>query len=585
MSRLKSLLKKAEGLLEDQWESFAALDRWIQSERSVPDTVKEEWRRIYQLQEFFQREHFQKLLEEASSWDDARHEAAGTQFVRDILSFLAKQSPVPHSFVQYLTATLRADRGMLLSCSEESSQARVLAAANAGDSNLTMEEYQLSRTVFRDILRSGRSVLIKNALEDKAYADQTSILHSGVHSILAGPIRAQDKTVGILYLDSQRLERVFSETDRECLDQVLPIVKLLFFSCAGASESTPGRGEVFLDDHRALRGLVGRSAEFADSIALLKRVAPTPAPVLLMGESGTGKELFARAIHALSSRKNGPFVPINCAAIPETLIESELFGHEKGAFTGADTMRVGKIERASRGTLFLDEIGEMKFELQAKLLRFLQSGEVERVGGAQPIHVETRVIAATNRDLGSRVAEGSFRQDLYFRLNVFRIALPPLRQRKDDLRPLADHFFQKYAAVLDLRNLEIRPEVYNAFEEYSFPGNIRELENIVYRALLLSGGGRVTLDCLPDELLPGTLRNLEKNPLLHLLKTIPADYDELSDRKEQMKQIVRREIAHLERRFAEALVSRAGGSITKAAEMAGIDRGQFHRLLKPGEPD
>jgi transcriptional regulator with GAF, ATPase, and Fis domain len=343
------------------------------------------------------------------------------------------------------------------------------------------------------------------------------------------------------------------------------------------------KGELFLDEERAMHGLIGRDPEYLAALTLLKKVAPTPASVLLIGESGTGKELFARAIHALSTRKNGPFVPINCAAIPETLLESELFGHEKGAFTGADSLRIGKLERAGRGTLFLDEIGEMKTELQAKLLRFLQSGEIERVGGSLQLHLDVRVIAATHQDLARKVENGSFRQDLYFRLNVFQITLPPLRKRKSDIQPLAAYFYRKYAALLDLRKVEIDAQVHGALENYEYPGNVRELENIVYRSLLLSEDGDVNLGCLPEGLRAGTVRDLQKNPFWHLIRDAPPDYEELCRRKEQMKEICRREIAYVERRFAEGLVTAAKGNVSKAAQMAGIDRGQFHRLLKSND--
>lgn len=204
MSRLKTLLEKAEQFLDGQWESFSVLDRWIRSEQSIPADIREEWKRIHELQEFFRREHFQKLVEEISSWEVARDEIRALRFVREIFELLEKENPSPRVLLKYLTRSLRADRGMLLSCSEESSQARVLATANVREPNLTLEEFQISRTVFREILRSGQGVLIKSPLEDSAYAGQTSILHGRIQSILAGAVRSQNKVIGILYLDSLR---------------------------------------------------------------------------------------------------------------------------------------------------------------------------------------------------------------------------------------------------------------------------------------------------------------------------------------------------------------------------------------------
>jgi Nif-specific regulatory protein len=583
MTRLASLLAKAEQLLKEQWESFSAIDQWIKKQRALPDEIREEWRRIHQLQDFLRRECIEKLVEEANPWEESRESLRILRFVRETLKFLEGDIPSLQGFLDYLARTLGADRGIVIACSEQSTQVRVLAAANCTESNLTLEEFAVSRTIFREVLRSGQGVLVKNAVQEPAYAGQTSIRDARSQSILAVPLLAHKRVIAILYLDRWRSDRSFSEADRLCLEQIVSLMKSLFFSHAVETLGKPGRGEVFLEGERALRGLVGKDPEFIASLVLLKKVAPTPAPVLLMGESGTGKELFARAIHALSPRKSGAFVAINCAAIPDSLIESELFGHEKGAFTGADSLRIGKIERASRGTLFLDEIGEMKLELQAKLLRFLQSNEIERIGGSLPLQVDVRIVAATNQDLASRVAERSFRQDLYFRLNVFHIPLPPLRARRSDIPILAEHFFQKYAAVLSLGRFEVQPEVYSLLASYDYPGNIRELENIVYRSLLLSEMGNVTPDCLPEELKKAALHDLQKNPFWHLLKNVPASYEELSGRKEEMKEICRREISYLERRFAEALVAASDGNVSKAAQIAGIDRGQFHRLLKSGD--
>lgn len=504
-------------------------------------------------------------------------------FITGLFKFLETAQFSLQSFLDYLTKELGADRGILVTCSETENQVRILAGSNLKEPNLTLEEFQISRTVFRQVIRFRQTVLIRNPLEEEAYATQSSIVKPQVRSILAIPITAQNEVVAILYFDTQRLQRSFSESDRACLEQIAPLIKALFLTRATAQSQAPREDEFFLDHDRALQGLIGSDPAFLNSISLLKKVAPTPAPVLLTGESGTGKELFARAVHALSPRKNGPFVPINCAAIPDTLLESELFGYEKGAFTGADSTRLGKVERANHGTVFLDEIAELRPELQAKLLRFLQSNEIERVGAGAPIRVDVRIVAATNQDLAQSVKEGAFRQDLFFRLNVFPIALPPLRGRKADLRELAEHFFKKYIKLLNLRAIKVDPGVYEAIESYSFPGNVRELENLAYRGLLLCQGGTVTVDDLPSEVRAGSVRAMEKDPFAHLHRTVPQDYRELGHRKEAIKKICRDEISYLERRFAEALVSAAGGNVSKAAEMAGIDRGLFYRLLKPGD--
>jgi len=237
--------------------------------------------------------------------------------------------------------------------------------------------------------------------------------------------------------------------------------------------------------------IIGSSPALVDVSRRVQRVAPTDATVLLLGESGTGKELFARAIHHLSPRRDGPFVAINCAAIPETLLENELFGHEKGAYTGAVTSHAGRVELADRGTLFLDEIGDLGPRVQGKLLRVLQERTFERVGGNRTLSVNIRVVAATNRDLRSAVAARKFREDLYFRLAVVTLTIPPLRERADDLAALSGHFLEKFRAELGRDRLELSEESLERIRSYSWPGNVRELENCVERGVILAEGDRI----------------------------------------------------------------------------------------------
>ena len=242
--------------------------------------------------------------------------------------------------------------------------------------------------------------------------------------------------------------------------------------------------------------MLGASPQMTDVYEKLRKVATTEVPVLIFGESGTGKELAARAIHNLSARRDKPFVAINCGAIPENLLESELFGHEKGAFTGAHVQRVGRIEMAQGGTLFLDEIGELPLSLQVKLLRFLQDQQIERVGGRQVIQVNTRIVAATNRDLQQSILDENFREDLYYRLGVVNITIPPLRDRGGDILLLANSFLDNYLVVSPNKKLAFSPAARRALGSYSWPGNIREMENRVKRAVIMAEGTRIQ----PDDL-------------------------------------------------------------------------------------
>ncbi len=238
--------------------------------------------------------------------------------------------------------------------------------------------------------------------------------------------------------------------------------------------------------------IIGKSPKMLEVAENIQRVAPTKTTVLLLGESGTGKELFARAIHYLSPRKDNPFVPINCAAIPRELLESELFGHEKGAFTGAEERKLGKFELASSGTVFLDEIGEMDMSLQSKLLRTLQEGEIERVGGTKPIKVDVRIIAASNKNLQDAVAKNTLREDLYYRLSVFPIVIPPLRERREDIPMLVEHFISKYNAEMNVQKKGIMEDAMKTLMNYEWKGNVRELENVIERAMILSDGEMIT---------------------------------------------------------------------------------------------
>ncbi len=260
--------------------------------------------------------------------------------------------------------------------------------------------------------------------------------------------------------------------------------------------------------------IIGKSEKITEVAKNIQRVAPTKTTVLLLGESGTGKELFARAIHCLSPRKDYPFVPINCAAIPRELLESELFGYEKGSFTGAEMRRLGKFERADQGTIFLDEIAEMDISLQAKIMRVIQEGEVERIGGVKPFTVDVRIIAATNKDIGKAVAEGKFREDLFYRLSVFPVMVPPLRERLEDVPSLVEFFTKKYAAETKTTEKTVSRDALGLMMKYPWKGNVRELENTIERAVILCEGNVITADHISLPLAKASLSALPREGTL-----------------------------------------------------------------------
>ncbi len=293
--------------------------------------------------------------------------------------------------------------------------------------------------------------------------------------------------------------------------------------------------DILAEQHQ-FHNIVGKSEPMQRVYALIRKVAPTKATVLITGESGTGKELIARAIHFNSPRKTGPFISVNCGALPENLLESELFGHERGAFTGAVGLRKGRFELAHGGTLFLDEISEMSPPLQVKLLRALQEMRFERVGGTETLHVDVRVVAASNRNLKEEVAAGRFRSDLFFRLNVVHVQLPSLRERPSDIPLLAQHFLRKYEKQTGREGLRFRPETLRALLDYSWPGNVRELENVVERAVILCPHEEITLEDLPAEILssaPSPSPASISSPVEPSVRM--DDVREPSDRREALK--------------------------------------------------
>jgi two-component system, NtrC family, response regulator HydG len=312
----------------------------------------------------------------------------------------------------------------------------------------------------------------------------------------------------------------------------------------------PGPADIFED-------IVGTSRKMLELFAVIERVAPTDASVLITGESGTGKEMFARAVHNRSKRSAKPFVAVNCAALPENLIESELFGHEKGAFTGAIDSRVGRFELADGGTIFLDEIGELPLNLQSKLLRVLQQRSFERVGGIKAVNVDVRVLAATNRDLQVAAKEGGFREDLFFRLNVVPIDIPPLRERREDIEPLLNFFLKAFSEKMAMEMKKVHDRALDGLVKYNWPGNVRELENMVERLMILCPGEEIRIEDLPADIVSPSVDGGALD-----LKSATAD-----SRSRTEKQLI-----------VDAL-ERTGGNRTKAARILGISRRTLqHRL-------
>lgn len=434
--------------------------------------------------------------------------------------------------------------------------------------------HRISAFLAETVLREQEAVLARNSQDDATLGTRNSKGEIESVSEICSPIRQDDKTRGLIHLYSMSLDRPLESDDLEFSLAVADNVALALKSLDRQQELVENLSAT-RNEIASLRQQLGAESEIVGSSLPVKRLheaitqaAPSRATVLIRGESGVGKELVARAIHFASPRNKGPFVCLNCAALSEALLESELFGHEKGAFTGATERKLGKFESAHHGTLMLDEIGEMSASTQAKFLRVLEGHPFERVGGNQAVRVDVRVLAATNRDLEKDVAAGKFRRDLYFRLHVVEIVVPPLRKRGDDVIELATFFLRRLNRETGKRLRGFTPEALTQLQRYSWPGNVRELRNVVERAVVLSRGDWIGVENL-------TLSNLPPS----------SDSGEMSQPTREHRSLT---LAEVERRHILATLQAGGWNKSRAAAALGIERStldrKIHRYnLKPSQ--
>jgi Nif-specific regulatory protein len=405
-------------------------------------------------------------------------------------------SPVPvlREMLHLMSELLGLNRGRVVLRDEGAATSRIRHAYGLTQQEVERGRYAEGEGVTGQVLRDGQLIIVQDIDAEPGFlarAVERSTLPPGPVSFIALPIVVGHITVGVLACHRIRTRTRALADDVTLLRILATLIGQLLQLEANLEEKTRAleqRNAVLaraLESGSARYGIIGTSPRLLRAISELERVSDSSASVLLLGESGTGKELFARALHLASPRRDKAFIKINCAAIPETLFESELFGYERGAFTGAVTARAGWFEQADAGTIFLDEIGEMPLTLQTKLLRTLQEGTITRLGGKREIRVDVRLVAATHRDLQSGVASGAFRQDLYYRLNVIPISLPSLAERREDIRELALHFIS-HANQVNQRNVNLTAGALTRLQEHSWPGNIRELANLIERIVLLA---------------------------------------------------------------------------------------------------
>ena len=474
--------------------------------------------------------------------------------IADTLSSLESLETLQQRLLDLFFELVPADRGAILLTDENSDDIVSMFGRDklAGPGR----PVQVSQSIVRLVLAKGAGIVGSDIFQREDLAADAGGNGAPVQSVLAAPLVAFQKVRGVIYLDTSDPNVQFDENHLRLFSAIggMAAMALENAQTVALLENENRRLQAEIDiEHN----MIGESSQMLRVYEFIAKVAPTDSTVLITGESGTGKELVARGVHANSSRASSPFVAINCAALTESLLESELFGHEKGAFTGAITQKKGKLEIAHRGTVFLDEIGELAPQLQAKLLRVSQEHEFERVGGTRPIQVDIRLIAATNRDLAKAIKDGTFREDLYFRLNVVSIKAPPLRTRREDIPLLANYFLAKYTTKTKRHIRGISPRARACLTRYDWPGNVRELENAIERAVVLGSSELILPEDLPEPLLEGASSEVGDSHTRY--------HEALNQTKKRL--------------ILEAY-EQAGGSYTEAAKRLGVHPNYLHRLIR-----
>jgi Nif-specific regulatory protein len=468
------------------------------------------------------------------------------------LSMFQEVVPLQRALLETVLETIPSERGAILLVKENSEEQ--LASYGIDKKLQAQQPIRISRSVANKVLREGAAILCVDRKDDESLRDAESLVAARVCSLLCVPLVIRERVVGLIYLDTTNPALVFDEGHLQLLTAVGAIAAVAIENVQHLEwlqhENQRLKQEINLEHN-----MIGESPRMREVFRFIERIAPSDATVLIRGESGTGKELVAHAIHKNSERSAKQFVAINCAVLSETLLESELFGHEKGAFTGAVAQKRGRLEVADGGTLLLDEVGELTPATQAKLLRVLQERQFERVGGTRTISVDVRIIAATNRNLEEAIKDGTFRQDLYYRLNVISLMLPPLRDRREDIPLLAYYFVAKFSKKCKRLVSGISPEARNCLLAYDWPGNVREMENAIERAVVLGNTDLLLPDDLPEALWANTPS--PQNP--------PSYHEAVNEMKKQ---------------FILRTLEQTGGNYTEAAKLLAIHPTNLHRLIR-----
>src|SRR6476660_5239046 len=493
--------------------------------------------------------------------------------------------------MQTVSEKLNMHRGALVMLDESTGRLRTEAAVGLTPDEIERGKYALGEGITGNVVATGRPRIIADLRNEPDFLNRTGRFNPtadvGQISFLCVPIKIEGRTTGALSVDKPFDSDEQLRSDYRFLD----IVSAFLSQAIQINRMVMRQKEELLEENAQLRAqvrdryrfenIIGDSPAMHDVYATVAQVANSRATVLLLGETGTGKEMIAKAIHYNSPRKDKPFVRVNCGALTGTLLESELFGHVKGSFTGAIRDKEGRFEAANGGTIFLDEIGTLEPQLQVKLLRVLQEREFERVGDTQTVKVDVRVIAATNVDLQEEVARNAFREDLFYRLNVVSVYLPPLRNRREDIPRLIDHFLDKYNQINARSLRRISREMLNVLMRYPWPGNVRELENAIERAVVLSNDEDFTEDLLPlsVRMFAAQRRNAQASESIETLTKRLAEQS-VADYELREGEIYTLVVDQIEKALIERALQKCGGVKTKAADFLGINRNTLNKKVK-----
>ena len=454
----------------------------------------------------------------------------------------------------------RAERGIII-LFDERGCIQFQTARSLDKEDIEHPQFEVSRTIIDKVRNNGSPINLQNALNDPEFQKRKSVDDLKILSVVCLPLIQNQNIFGVVYLDNRTVAGIFEPKTYFFIQEFTNFISLAAHSSLERKRlvNRINKLESELRIKYDFDSIIGQHPKMLEILQLICQVADTDATVLIQGESGTGKELIARALHYNSSRKDKAFIPVNCAALPEQLLESELFGHVRGAFTGAIRNKPGWFERADRGTIFLDEVNDMSPALQSRLLRILQTGDYSRVGATDIRKCDVRVVAATCKFLKELVTLGKFREELFYRLNVVDINLPPLRERKSDIPLLIQHFLKIFTTKHSKDSLKLSPEAESLLISYDFPGNVRELENVIQRAVIFATGSTIEPQHVPI--------NIKRN---RLNKIIPTTLPEAR----------RYAIETAEKEIINNCLKSASGHISKAAKLAGVDVSNFHKLMK-----